>query len=520
MKKLYLALLLPLWLGAADIRVASWNVENLFDLKKSGFEYTEYIPFTGYGWNEKAFATKVANISRVICDLRPDIIGLQEVESDAALAALQKGVKECGWPMPHRAIADAKPTVVKTALLSRFPVLSKREIDPDGTLKTRNILEVTVEVAGRPLTLFINHWKSRSGPESRRLVSARALVKRLKRLPRGSDYILLGDFNSDWDEWRTLPRDRRLNDTGGLAGINHILKTIRNGKPVTKHSIRWGEHYDLWLELPPQKRWSHNFYGHKNALDHILLPASMFDGKGIDYRDKSFGRFTPYYLFTDRGAIYRWQMAKKRRGKHLGRGYSDHLPIYAYFTTTGYSAQEKERNISEKMRSVGDPDTVRIADLYTHRLGWVDLRIPEAVVVYKKGKVAILKEPGGRAILVYKDVRKLREGHAYRIAVRKLYDYKGLREITSLEVLEDLGRRKTDALKLSGDVDLRDPRYVNEVVAEISGTYKRGYLYYGGGKKIKLYFKDKKRRPKNGERVTLRNVRVSLYRHRPELVVE
>ena len=199
MKTLFPLLLLHLFSVAApaSIRVASYNVENLFDLHKEGTEYTEYIPYTGYGWNDKAFAVKVANIARVICDMKPDIIGLQEIESDRALAALQKGVRRCGWPMPYRAVADRKPTVVKTALLSRHPIVRKSEIDPDGSLKTRDILEVTVKTPKGPLTLFVNHWKSRSGPESRRLVSAVALMKRLKALPRGTDYVVLGDFNSD-----------------------------------------------------------------------------------------------------------------------------------------------------------------------------------------------------------------------------------------------------------------------------------------------------------------------------------
>ena len=514
-------LLFPLFLAARDITVASYNVENLFDLKKSGSEYTEYIPHTGYGWNEKAFSTKVENISRVICDLKPDIIGLQEIESDEALQALQRGVKRCGWPMPYRALADRKDTVVKTALLSKFPIVEKREIDPDGTLRTRNILEVTVNVDGHPLKIFVNHWKSRNGPESRRLVSAKALMRRVRSLPKTSDYILLGDFNSDWNEWKTLPKSPRLNDTHGITGINHILKTVKNGKPVTKRTIVWPYHYDLWLELPPQRRWSHNFYGHKHALDHMLLPVGMFDHKGINYKDLSFRKFTPYYLFTPKGAIYRWQVAKNRQGKHLNAGYSDHLPIYARFTTGPFVAVDKERtekNESPNREVTGR--TIHIADLYTMPLGWMNGIVKEAVVVYKRGKIAILKELGGRAILVYRDTGHLKEGHKYRIAVKKLYDYKGLREVTKIEVLANLGEVETEPYLLKKVENLSDPRFVNEVVERVSGTYRRGYLHYGEGRKIKLYYKDKKRRPKNGSHVTLKRVRISIYRNRPELVVD
>ncbi|WP_456383548.1 endonuclease/exonuclease/phosphatase family protein [Hydrogenimonas sp.] len=520
MKKVWIPIFLfPLFLSARDIRVASWNVENLFDLKKSGSEYTEYIPFTGYGWNEKAFETKVRNLARVICDLEPDIIGLQEIESDRALAALQKGVAACGWPMRHRAIADDKPTTVKTALLSRFSIVGKREIDPDGALRTRNVLEATVKIGDRPLKIFVNHWKSRSGTESRRIVSARALMKRLLELPETSEYMLLGDFNSDWNEWRTLPRTPRLNDTHGITGINHILKTVKDGKPVSKRDIVRPYHYDLWLELPPQRRWSHNFYGAKHALDHMILPASMFDGKGIDYKDRSFRKFTPRYLFTKKGAIYRWQVAKKRHGKHLNAGYSDHLPIYALVTTAPYTAISKEEPTEERV-APSSPTTLHIADLYTLPLGWMNGIVDNAVVLYKKGKVAVLKEPGGRAILVYRDIGLLEEGKRYKVAIRKLYDYRGLREVTKIEVLETRGKVPVEPLLLKKFDDLKDPRYVNEVVARITGVYKRGYLHYGKGRRIKVYFRNRKDRPRNGERVTFEKIRVAIYRNRPQLVVD
>ena len=518
MKFLLFALLgLSVW--AQSLKVASYNVENLFDLHKAGSEYAEFIPYGPHGWNKAAYTTKVAHIARVLCDLKPDIVGLQEIESDRALAALQRGVKACGWPMPYRAIADRKPTAVKTALLSRYPVTARREIDPDGTLKTRDILEATLRVDGRPLIVFVNHWKSRRGPESARLVSARALMRRLRALPPHTDYILLGDFNSDWQEWRTLPRSPRLNDTRGLTGINHILQTVVDDKPVTKRTIRRPQHYDLWFELPPQRRWSHNFYGHKTALDHILLPSAMFDGRGIDYVDRSFRVFKPTYLFTKKGAVNRWQRDKK--GRHLGRGYSDHLPIYALFQSAPYRALKAvapEKEVSPPASS--SRRRVHVADLYREPLGWTNLLLTEVVVLYKKGPNAILKERGGRGILVYRDVKALRVGHAYRIAVRKLYDYKGLREITKLEVLKDLGRRDTGALMLDRKADPADPEHVNEVVAEITGIYRRGYLHYAPGKKIRLYIKNRRLRPKNGQKVRLENVRISLYRRRLELVVE
>ncbi len=520
MKKIAIILLLPMILFGRDFRVASYNVENLFDLKKSGTEYTEYIPFTGYGWNEKTYGTKLKNIARVICDLKPDIIALQEIESDEALHSLQRAVAECGLELSYRAIANRKPTAVKTALLSKFPIIFKHEIDPDGTTGTRGILEAAISIDGKKLTLFVNHWKSRSGPESRRIVSAKALMKRLKEL--NGDYIVLGDFNSNWNEPKEILRSKRLNDTGGVTGIGHILKTWRGKRGVDKHSVVPPYHTDLWLELPPQRRWSHNFYGRKGSLDHIILPASMFDDRGINYIDRSFSCFTPRYLFKKNGAVYRWQLAKKGHGKHLGAGYSDHLPIYAEFTTEPFHFVKKENRKESSNKPSGDVEPVKasVDDLYKMAPGPCSAVIPEVVVIYKKGPVAIIKEPGGRAILVYKDTASLSLGGKYKVLIERIYRYRGLQEVTEITVLKDLGRAETGPLLLNNPKNIDMKRHVNEVIGEIDGVYRRGYLYYGNNRKVKLYYKDRSKRPKSGEKIVLRNVRIGLYKNRPEIVVE
>ncbi len=517
MKSLFL-IFLPIYLLCGEFRVATYNVENLFDLRKSGSEYTEYIPFTGYGWNEENFRKKLENISRVICDMKPDILALQEIESDDALLALQNELSKCGVNLPQRAIAKKKVTAVRCALLSKFPIVDIKELDPDPKSKLRNILEVTVEVDGRRVTLFVNHWKSRSGPESLRLKSAKVLAERVSEIK--NDYIILGDLNSNWNEWREILHSKRVNDTGGITGIGHILKTQIDGKPVYKRKVKSGYHTNLWLELPPSRRWSHNFFGHKSALDHIVLPPSMFDDKGVNYVDRSFRPFKPYYLFKSNGAIFRWQKAKRGHGKHLGEGYSDHLPIYADFTTSPFRFKKGEETTKFSSQAAAKRTVLNVADLYEKSPGRCNIILKKVVVIYKKGSIAIIKAKGDRAIAVYKDIDSLELGHEYDIAVERLYNYKGVQEITKLNVLEDFGKRDIGPLlsKSLKKIDLQ--KDLSEVVAKVEGVYKRGYLYYGNGLKVKLYFKNRSSRPKSGERIVLKNVRIGVYKNRPELVVD
>ncbi|WP_345986541.1 endonuclease/exonuclease/phosphatase family protein [Sulfurimonas sp. HSL-1656] len=334
MIRLLAALLLPLVLFAGEtVRIATYNVENLFDLERSGHEYAEYIPNTPWQWNEKTYRKKLRNIARVIAEIKPDVIGLQEVESDQALRDLQVEIKRAGLYLPHRAIADAKPSVVKTALLSRFPVKVKREIAVANGNRIRNILEARLDTGGEPFYVFVNHWKSKSGPESLRILSAKALKSRLDALGSVS-YVLLGDFNSDYDEKHLFMRKRKHNDTDGITGINDVLLTMRGEKGVTLDDLHRCPKcaYDLWYDLPGLQRWSHSFYGQQEALDHIIISPALADGKGNEYVKGSFTRFRPDYLLTKKGAPYRWQRSRTYPKHHTGKGYSDHLPIYADFT--------------------------------------------------------------------------------------------------------------------------------------------------------------------------------------------
>lgn len=324
-------LISSLMLHADTLRIASYNVQNLFDLHYDGNEYAEYIPNTTWQWNRKHHRIKCRNIARVIAQMKPDIIALQEIESRRALRDLQAEINRAGHPLPYLAIADAKPTTVKTALLSNIPIAAKREIRVTQSKTLRNILEVIFHIDGEPLHCFVNHWKAKSGPESRRVISAKALRRRLDALQ--SPAILLGDFNSDVEEKRRFIRKRRHNDTDGRTGINDVLRTMQGGEPVTLQTLRRspGCFYSLWYDLPREARWSHRYRGDGEALDAIIINAALADGRGLEYEPGSFSRFMPDWLLKN-GAPYRWQSSRGHPKHHLGKGFSDHLPIYAHFS--------------------------------------------------------------------------------------------------------------------------------------------------------------------------------------------
>lgn len=315
------------------IKIATYNVENLFDMNDDGNEYEEYIPNTSWGWNEEMYRIKLRNSAQVIAEIGADVIGLQEIESESALKDLKAQIKREGFYYPYHAFSRSKNTTVSVALLSRYPIQSVTNHPISSSREFRDIMEAKLDIDGKSLRVFVNHWKSKSGPESMRIQSAKVLAKRLAALDPSEPFVLIGDFNSDVEEHRTFIRSRKHNDTDGITGINHILKTIDSDE----NPIRYGDLgrssgylYNLWYELPAENRWSHQYRSNNEGLDNIIISSALADGKGLEYVPQSFVRHDPPHLFK-KGKIYRWQKSRNYPKHHLGEGYSDHLPIYAVF---------------------------------------------------------------------------------------------------------------------------------------------------------------------------------------------
>ena len=166
------------------------------------------------------------------------------------------------------------------ALLSRFPIKKQRELQVSYSPLVRNILEVEVDVNGESLWLFVNHWKSRAyhGVESKRLKYAKVLKKRLDTLLKSKPYIVLGDFNTDYDAHLSL--EKKIDDTNGRTGLHHVMNIAKDGRLVTEPDMLQnfsGYHYTLWKELDLEQRWNTKFYGKKGTADHIILPSTLFD---------------------------------------------------------------------------------------------------------------------------------------------------------------------------------------------------------------------------------------------------
>jgi endonuclease/exonuclease/phosphatase family metal-dependent hydrolase len=327
---LFLFLLVSLLYGEKTLKIATYNVENLFDLTRDGHEYKEYIPNTAANWNIKTYKIKLQNIAQVIYDINADIIALQEVESLQALKDLRFTLKQKGLYYEHYKIANYKNTTVKVALLSKIPFVYAQEIAVTPSFKYRNILEAKFKINNEELYILVNHWKAKSGPESQRIISARSIVKRVAELGEDKNIILLGDFNSHHEEYKVFKRKRKHNDTDGITGINHILKSVKYTQNASSTTIKNGEFYNLWYDETPQDRYSYIYRKNKETLDNILISSSLLTPTKVHYKNGSIHSHKAPYLFKGKN-IYRWQVTRSNQPRHKGKGYSDHLPLVAEF---------------------------------------------------------------------------------------------------------------------------------------------------------------------------------------------
>lgn len=490
--------LLPLLLFSKPLKIASYNVENLFDASFQGTEYEEYIPGK-HNWNARMVEIKLNHTAEVICDLDADILGLQEIENRTILRQLQTKLKRVGCAYAYSDITSKKGAAIQVALLSRYAIKNSKDIEVSNSPRVRNILEADVEVAGQRLKVFVNHWKSKAykGYESKRIAYAKALQSRIVRLSPSQEYIVLGDFNSDHNAYLTL--EEKNNDTEGETGFSDVLQTkVEEYEIVKAHR---GKHYTLWKELPVEQRWSHKFYGKKSSLDQIVLPQNMFDKKGLDYVNNSFKVFKADYLFTKRGYINRWRCKK---GKHKGKGYSDHLPVFAYFDTKPY----QEDSFTKKRK----PEERSIAYLYERDVLDTEAILKDVVVVFKRRNHALIKQTEkGRGVLLYGCAGSFKEGYRYDILVESIKTYKGLKEVTTAYVLKKKGKVSLKTYRHSQNDLLEGNLYQNEVITNSVGIYKNRSFYING-KKFPIFFKNRKLTPKNGTKLKLHYAHLGYYK--------
>lgn len=516
MYKILLLLLSFIFSQAQNIKIASYNVENLFDLTKQNSEYTEYIPNTKAKWNSKNFNIKLNNIIKVIKEIDADIIGLQEIENKTVLTQLFKRLPK----YKYYSFEKYPRSAVGVGFLSKIKIINNKAINVKFKNKLfRPILESTfVTEDNIQFKIFNNHWPSKAVAESYRVKYAKKLYDRLKELPRDYDYILLGDFNSNYDEMNSFKGNKKLNNTSGITGINQILNTTIDQKFITFDDVLKSKkrvNFNLWLDLKNAQRFSNKYRKQNNTPDNIILSPALLDTKKLSYKIKSFKVFKPNYLYRN-NTINRWQFSgSKYNKKHKGVGYSDHLPIYASFSTN-----KEDTNVVKKVKIYEKKYLNSIKDLYNKEKLIKPIILNDITVIYKNKDSAIIKKKNDKAIYIFKGAKNLKEGYLYDLQINQISTYNGLKEIVDFSVL--LEKNKNNNYKRlyleAKNIDILSHQFQNEIITNLKGKIKKKRLYFDKNKYIKIFAKDKKDLPINGK-ITFLKAHLGVYKGNIQILI-
>lgn len=299
------------------LKVVNWNLQTFFDATFDGNEYSEYKNEKS-GWNQAKYEERLDRLASVIKQLDADVFIMEELEKEAQIQDIANrlsGTFDFSSLYTQGFFATNEGASIGCAVLSRYPIeaISVHSLDFRGEEKQpsmRPIMQFTLSKNGKPLTVFVNHWKSKSGgAESSEIWRKRQekLLARLMKKAKGKNKAVLatGDFNKDISEFDILNGEEVFSAERGksLAKANVIL-----------HGEEDFAVYSPWI-LETSEYTSGGSYWYKNEWERIDHFFAAGDIELTDFCAESEGE----WAYED-GHPRRYQLWN-------GKGYSDHLPI-------------------------------------------------------------------------------------------------------------------------------------------------------------------------------------------------
>ena len=320
--------------SADTLYIASWNLQNLFDTIDDPKKNDEdFIPNGKMIWTEDRLDKKLYNLARVIRSMNhgsgPDLLGVCEVEHQALLdTMIQKFLPDLNYKTAYIESLDERG--IDNGLIfkaNEFKVLNVQidTVHLSSGWPTRFIFGVNLLMENNDkITVFVNHWPSRSGGQLRsepnRIEAAKILrgdVDRIFNVDPDAKIFIMGDFN-----------DEPINAS--------ILETL-NAYPLKCDSIRsnyeldsGGELFNLSYEVFESGLGSYMYQNKWNLLDQIIVSGSLINGKEINYICHSFKVYKPNFVITKSGKFKGAPFPTYGGTRYLG-GYSDHFPVISKF---------------------------------------------------------------------------------------------------------------------------------------------------------------------------------------------
>lgn len=346
-----------------QIRVAFWNLQNLFDIEASQLASDlDYTPV--HGWDRDTFEQKIRNLADVIRAMfngqGPDLLGICEIENERVAQLLVKAIGRDDYAVAHVEHPDIRG--IDTCLIYSKRLFEFDEQKTQGHLvhlryPTRDIFEVHLRVKQNQsdLVVLVNHWPSRKAgrleSEPFRLTVAShcgKLVDDNLKLAR-QEYLKLKDsdlslfrLNNAWDrnvlvmgDFNDEPWDRSVREIlrSGYS-VDHLEEPIRYSRgSLPSYRAYAGKNTSLfnpmWSLMNEPDQGTH-YYSRSiqtmNILDQFIISRGLYFGlQGLQVRQSpvrvpEIRVFRPDIMCTRKGR-------PRAFDRDTNSGYSDHFPI-------------------------------------------------------------------------------------------------------------------------------------------------------------------------------------------------
>jgi endonuclease/exonuclease/phosphatase family metal-dependent hydrolase len=253
------------------------------------------------GYRDQKFSEAAKAVARFIKQIDADVIGLVEVGSERDVRELLEEVRKLGLDYPYCVVGSRveQRTYQNNAVFSKFELkelvapIPGREAydaeldDPEAERWTgvRKGLRVSFTAYGQTFHAYVLHLTSERGgheADARRIAEA-SIVRRhyLPLLTSGKHLIVMGDLN-----------DRRNEPA---------IRRIRGRDDIQPDLIQTGR-YEYFDRDELDTRWTYDFRGALNQIDHVLLSESI-EQACTRIRSRTINHRDSLILAVHRGAV-------------------------------------------------------------------------------------------------------------------------------------------------------------------------------------------------------------------------
>ncbi len=267
-------------LKAQDLRLATFNCEFLLE-RKVHLKYDLPYDMKYASSKEKKqwtteyrrlkFEASIENVADQIKKINADVIGLTEVGNRQEVAQLVEAVRKKGLNYSYWVVGKSHDTATgqHVAFLSKYELtdieydfeergiyFTESDFDQTDDTGISKGMKATIRVKDEFIHLFLLHLKSERGGEDsdqKRIMQAEIARRQIiPYLQQNKHVVVMGDFNSE----KRHP----------------VLRTLRGFEDIYSELIQTGDHYYF---NNFDTRWTYNYKGQKEQIDHVLLSLSF-----------------------------------------------------------------------------------------------------------------------------------------------------------------------------------------------------------------------------------------------------